>query len=157
MAVQQNRGKFGSLRIKNRLYPSEYLGKTGRMSTEDYPIWKVFCHKYGHLYDHFLYDYAVGDGTTVPQTQWSKEDIAFAHLTRKRIDAVGRRMDSVELFEVKPRLNPKALGQAVSYKLLWERQHGNKPKVKSSIICQLANEDDLYCANRMGITVYIIE
>lgn len=157
MAVYNETGKFGSLRIKNRLYPSKHLGKMARMSTEDYPIWKVFMDKYGHLYSAFMYDYPVGEGSAVPQSKWTKDDIAYAHLTRKRIDAVGRSQRGVELFEVKPRLNPKAIGQAMSYKLLWQRQHPGGEQVRTSVICQLANEDDLYVAMKLGVVVYVIE
>lgn len=145
------------MRIKNRLYPADYLGKVGRMSTEDYPLWQIYVKEYGHLYDSFAYDYPLGDGTRLPKSSYDKNDDDYAHLTRKRVDAVGYTWDNVHLFEIKPRLSPKAIGQALCYKELYIKQHPKHRKITSYVVSQLANEDDLYCAMKLGIQVVLVE
>jgi len=145
------------MNVKKRLFPSTYFAKHPRMSVEDWPVWKQFLLKHHKRYKHILYDYPLGEGSSQPKTDPSSDADSYRHLTKKRVDAIGETADEIHLFEVKPRLTPKALGQAMTYLHLYKRQEKPRKQVRAYILCQLANEDDLFCCDCCKIEVILVE
>jgi len=145
------------LNTKNRLYPSTYFEKHPRMSVEDWPVWKQYLLKNYEKYMHILYDFPLGKGSELPKTDPSSDAESYRHLTKKRVDAIGETPTEIHLFEVKPRLTPKALGQAMTYLHLYKKQEKPRKKVRAIILCQLANEDDLDCCSCCGAEVHLVE
>lgn len=136
-------------------FPPIQLHKFPRMSPEDTTIWRKFLEKEGKNYDRFDYDLPVGNGEDpgpgVPENL--RKD--FIDLTRKRIDAVGYRDNSVTIFEVKPRAGTQALGQLLTYFPLFIQTYPGFSSVTLAVVTSFINTDELSIYASHSIKVYL--
>lgn len=71
----------------------------------------------------------------------------------KRVDVVAWVAGQPWLIEVKPIGSFAALGQALGYCDLWEREKGNKPKPVPCVVCAYADPDLIETFERYGVRV----
>jgi hypothetical protein len=134
-------------------FPPELLKKYPQMSPDDVPIWSDFLLQYASNYLGFDYNVRVGEGTT-PVATTDTELIKWTKiLTQKRIDAVGYKTNSIEIFEVKPRAGITALGQVISYLALYRETFNPTLPITGTVVCDVQDPDlaDIYA--RHGIKV----
>jgi len=81
-------------------------------------------------------------------------DVADA-VTRKRIDVIGRRENQLYVVEIKTMLNMKALGQAVTYHDLFERDYETDLEVIPAVICEMSDVDLEPVAQKLGVLVLV--
>jgi len=84
------------------------------------------------------------------------EKFLFNQATAKRIDAVGETVDRIYVVEVKDRLRPSAVGQALTYKLLYERQFKPAKLVVPAIITEFTDPDMEFVCEKFGIRVWVV-
>lgn len=77
-------------------------------------------------------------------------------LLKKRIDVVVHYENAVKLIEVKPIAGFSALGQALGYCDLWEREKGSKPKPVPCVCCAIVDPDLTPTFERYGVLVYAL-
>ncbi len=134
-------------------FPPIILTKFPHMSPADTIIWQRFLYKHGTDYKSFDYDYHVGQGVDpgpeIPDNL--RQD--FILLTQKKIDAVGYVDNETHIFEVKPRIGTSALGQLLSYRLLYQLKHPQVSTIKLFVVTETVNEDEkkVYSANNITI------
>jgi hypothetical protein len=131
------------------------LYKYPRMSSEDVKIWQPFLSDQGAKYDRFDYDLKVGTGVLpdLPVPEIFLQD--FQELTKKRIDAVGYNKNGATLFEVKPRAGTSALGQLLTYKILFTQSYPDVPIYQLVLVCGLATDEEIQLYKQYGIIVEV--
>ncbi|MBA7552356.1 hypothetical protein ES705_44917 [subsurface metagenome] len=105
-------------------WPNTPLPKYPHLVGSDIPIWDSWIRTHGHYFRGFDYDVHVGQGLEPDKDHSFELQQMWVSLTQKRIDVVGYRPGEVWLIEVKDRPTTAAIGQALSYKILYERDYG---------------------------------
>ena len=122
----------------------------------DQNIWSRFLERFGDEFVGFQYDITLGEGAEAPGN-FSDEDRSLLWLaTVKRADALGIREDKVVLFEVKPRLGMAAVGQCVSYLMLWKRQYPISPPVEIAWVGEQGEPDMGFVMGRLGFRTVVV-
>lgn len=100
--------------IKNRFFP--------HMMPEEIPIWERYLADHESEYDTITYDVKVGTPVTVPDEIDAKVADGARLLSMKRIDAIGWKMGVPTIIEVKLIIGMKAIGQIITYPILYAKQ-----------------------------------
>jgi len=90
----------------------------------------------------------------LPEYMSENERLLWNRITAKRIDIVIKTMDTIYVCEVKDRLRPSAIGQALTYKTLYKEQFKPTKKVIPAIICEYTDLDMLHVAKVYNIIVW---
>jgi hypothetical protein len=97
--------------VKNNLYP--------HLLPDDIEVWEAFLEKYRGQFNRFDYDVRVGKGRD-PGAGYSEEIRKMGiDLSQRRIDAVGYTNTDIWIIEVTASAGLKAVGQLVSYPVLY--------------------------------------
>jgi len=104
----------------------------------------------------WTYDVRLGGAAAlvIPDEHTHKE--MWATLLRKRVDAVGIVQGAPWLVEVKPVGSFAALGQALGYCDLWEREKGGTPKPVPVVVCAFLDADLGPTFLRYGVKVFVL-
>jgi hypothetical protein len=84
------------------------------------------------------------------------EQILWNQQTAKRIDAVATTPATIYVIEVKDRLRPSAVGQAITYKILYEEQFKPTKLVIPAIITEFDDPDMRHVCDVLGIRVWVV-
>lgn len=104
------------------------------MFEKDLEVWERFLDQFGDDYENIEYDVKCGEPCKVPP-HWQENYRKDAEvLSRLRIDAVGHKKDSIEIIEVKPRINQTAVGQIMVYKDLYKKDYKPTKRVDSLVV-----------------------
>jgi hypothetical protein len=82
------------------------------------------------------------------------ERLLWRQMTAKRIDTVIETHDRIYVCEVKDRNRPSAIGQALTYKILYEEQYHPTKPVTPAIITQYNDPDMQHVCDKLGIRVW---
>jgi hypothetical protein len=116
------------------------------MKPADVHLWEKFIRANSGFFDSVDYDVCVGD---VPDWINTMED-ALAEkekkLYQKKIDVVGYKDDLVWLVEVKPFAGSDALGQILSYEILYKKDNPEAKNIRLLVITNKLqnNYDKIY-------------
>lgn len=75
-------------------------------------------------------------------------------LRRKRADVIVHTPTEILVIEVKPYLRMAALGQALSYRLLWEKEQGTGLPSVPCVVYAVGDSDVTYCADLLGVRLF---
>ncbi len=104
-------------------WPNTPLPKYPHLVGSDIPIWDSWIRTHGHYFQGFDYDVHVGQGLEPDKDHSFQLQEMWVSLTQKRIDVVGYRPGEVWLIEVKDRPTTAAVGQALSYQILYQADY----------------------------------
>lgn len=93
----------------------------------------------------------VGEGITV-YNKYGEPTITG----RYRIDIVWKTGTETYVIEVKERLTSEAIGQAITYKELYKKEHPDE-NVKSGIVCGTADRELLEMARKYVDEIWVIK
>ena len=94
--------------------------------------------------------------TPLPSYATEKERILWNKLTSKRIDIVAKTKDKIYVIEVKDRLRPSAVGQALTYKILYQEQYKPTQPVIPTILTTMSDPDMKHVCDVLKITVWMV-
>ena len=127
-------------------YKYERLAKYPHMLARDVVLWERFLAKFPNQYQEVSYDVKVGRGVELPASYPGNMVTDALALTRKRIDVVGYKQGGVDVIEVKPMAGLSAIGQVISYKILYEIQFAESGPVQAVILTDNKDVDyDVLC------------
>ena len=119
-------------------------------------IWKRFLSEYGSNWAWYEYDIHLGSGIEIFE-YWDEKIKKLAKaLTQYRIDVIGHREGSITIFEIKPDTGLSALGQVLSYKVLYERDIDSDVDIDLAIVTDRISKDIIYIYNKYNISIYIV-
>lgn len=94
--------------------------------------------------------------TPMPKYITTNEKQLWKTLTSKRIDAVGETENIIYVCEIKDRLRPSALGQALTYKILYEEQFKPQKPVQAAIITEYDDKDMRHVCEHYNVRIWMI-
>lgn len=104
-------------------------------------VWERFLTVAPMRLDSLEYDRRLGEGIPLDPSwpEWVK--VSARALTQKRVDVIGRSGPETWLFEVKVRAGSSALGQLLTYALLYmaEERPVNPPRL--AVVCESVMSD----------------
>ena len=89
-----------------------------------------------------------------PTLMSDNEKALWNRLTSKRIDAVAETVGNIYVIEIKDRLRPSAVGQALTYKTLYEEQFAPHKPVITTIVTELGDLDMQHVCDAYNIKVF---
>lgn len=115
-------------------------------------IMKAWLTAHEKEYDRFDYNVRIGSGTDPgPSYDKTMRDMALA-ITKKRVDAVGWQGSAPTLIEVKNRATLAAVGQVLSYNVLWKADYPVGPDPKLLLIAATFDPDTIPVLNAHNVT-----
>lgn len=138
------------------LFPAEKLRKYPHLMVSDVEIWERYLDLYAKQWDSFAYDVRCGEG--VPQSKTGKEGIGQKAdtLWEKRIDVVGLRGSELFIIEVKPAAMLSAIGQLLSYEVLFKERYPDEPDPKLMLITNWAGPDLKSLCSKFKIALVVV-
>lgn len=124
------------------------------MLPRDKAIWDRFLEQHGSYFERFDYDTHVGEGIgdIAGETDQTRR-IALA-LTQKRIDAVGYKGSEIWVIEIKPYAGLSAIGQVVSYEILYNKDFGEGKVTHKAIVTDRTDADIHILCRKLSIRLY---
>lgn len=137
--------------LDTRIFPPDYRGPYPHMFPLDIAVWERFLDKFGALYEGFQYDVMCG-GDYKQFPRWEPEYQKDASvLSKLRIDVIGYQTEQLHLIEVKPRLNPAAIGQVLTYREHFIADYKPELPVRSVIVAGEGDQNVEKVAEANGI------
>lgn len=137
-------------------YPATKLLRYPHMFPLDIAIWERFLLGNAEHYNSFTYDVKVGKGTKAPRKTPTAYKQMQATLSKFRIDVIGDHGDYLELFEVKPRASASAIGQVITYLMLFVKEYNEDIPVKGAIITDFEKPDMRSLTEELGMNYYVV-
>ena len=126
------------------------------MSKLDRKVWLRFLHGDHPPFLDLNYDVRVGSAEYATGEQAAQYDRMWEELIRKRIDVVAETKEEVWIVEVKPIANMSALGQVLSYSLLYEEERHPAKPIRRVVICQEIDRDMVKVYQAYDVTAYVV-
>jgi hypothetical protein len=140
------------------VYPPVWvpLVKTGyypHMAKLDAALWERFIDLYGANFSLVAYDVAFGgfvpDADLGPEAQ----RLGYQYSTAMKVDAIAQRPDEVWIIEVKPSGASSALGAALTYTLLAERDSFSPFPLVPVVVTDTMHPDAKYAAELLNVVI----
>lgn len=137
----------------------EPIAKTGRythMAKRDLAVWERFLDQVGAAFLGVAYDVAVGGVVPGPEVPNEADRRMWQYSTALRIDAVLFAADLVHVVEVRPYATVSALGAALCYTLVLERERVTSLPLQAAIVCEGIQKDVAWVAERLNVIVWTV-
>ena len=125
--------------------------KYPHIAPRDEIIWNKYIDDHPDYFSSVDYDVRVGTGQTIKAKPHAMTAEEWRAHTQKRIDVVGYKDDLIYIVELKPSASFSAIGQAVSYALLYRAEFNPKGKILPTIITDREILDVRNLCNQQGI------
>jgi hypothetical protein len=133
-----------------------FRGKYPHFAKRDAPVWTRFLDLYGDRWAAFAYDVALGGATLPDVGVKDAERLGWQYATALKVDACGQAVDAVWMFEVRPEATVSALGSALAYALVAERDRVFPFPLVSAVVCESMQGDVHWCCDRLGVVVFTV-
>ena len=94
--------------------------------------------------------------TPVPSYMTDNESLLWQRITAKRIDAVCEKRDVIYIIEIKDRLRPSAIGQVLTYLVLFEEQFAPQKRLQGVVLTGYTDPDMMHVADVYNIEVWVV-
>jgi hypothetical protein len=143
------------------VYPAVWLPHSGRgpyrhMAKRDATVWEGFLKLYPDRFDAFAYDCALGGVITTSDDTTEADRLGWQYSTALKIDAVAKEGDRYFILEVRPEATVSALGAALSYVLVADREEAFPGPLASGVVCNSMQPDVLWCCQKLGVEVFFV-
>lgn len=140
---------------KRRYYPG--------MGPVETAVWRAWLRLNENEWDSFDYNVRVGTGLpfsrdveTMPGAEGEAMRKMWLQLTQMRIDAVGWKVRSATLFEVKDRATAGVIGQLLSYFELFQELRRGVNDVDLACVCRSAQPDLTGIFTLQGMALFVM-
>lgn len=133
--------------------PPGHRGDYPHMAKRDAEVWSRFLAARAGDFVGFAYDVAVGGVQLTGAAIAGRERAGWRYNTALKIDAVGLRAEETWIIEVKPDATVSALGAAIAYTLVCEREAVFDTRLVPVIVCGYCQLDVKWAAEKLGVQV----
>ncbi len=137
-------------------FPPRKFGNYPNMARRDAVIWERFLDTFGADFAAFSYNVALGGQEPTGGDLTDEERQGWKYVTSVKIDAVGWKPDETWVIEVKPNAGLSAIGQALGYTLLGERDGLTDLPIIPVVVTDNSSPDVIYVAQQLGVDVIIL-
>jgi len=124
------------------------------MAKRDAEVWRLFIDRHGKDYLAFSYDVALGGSKLVIPGETAEALLGWQYQTAIKIDAVGWQGNQAWIIEVRPDATVSALGAALAYTLVAQRDDLTTLPLVPAIVCRAIQPDVEWCCAQLGIVVF---
>jgi hypothetical protein len=135
------------------LLPGTFRGNYPHMAKLDGAVWTRFLEAHADAFLGFYYDVALGGRRIEGLALSDEEVIGWQYNTALKLDAVGLTESQAWIIEVRPNATASALGSALCYTLVAEREDAFPLQLVPVICCETIQPDVEWAAQRLGITI----
>jgi len=137
-------------------YELIWRGDPPHMLKQDIPIWYRFLAIYSAPFLNLYYDCALGGPTLTPEENRDPLKRMWRGLLVKRADAIVELDDEVWIIEVSADPGLRAIGQLLSYGLLWKRDPKIDKPLKLVLVSGTIEEDLLDVVSSYGVLTFVV-
>jgi len=120
-------------------------------------IWDAWLRtEEGKEYEPYQYDVHVGKASSLWKTGEPNWDRMADALMKKRIDAVSRKEGVVHIFEVKPDAGLGAIGQLLSYRILYRDEFDYEGNIELHLVTNYTDIDTETVCREQNIKLHIV-
>lgn len=136
-----------------QLVPVDFRGHYPHMAKLDAAVWTRFLDGFASMFLGFYYDVALG-GSRIEGLELTAEELTgWQYNTALKLDAVGVTETQAWIIEVRPAATVSALGSALAYTLVAEREAVFPLELVPVVCCETIQPDVAWCCQRLGVTV----
>jgi len=136
------------------LVPPTRTGSYPHMAKNDRVVWERWLEQFGAGFEAVAYDVALGGSTPPADGIPEAERAGWQYSTALKIDALLFSTEGVVIVEVRPWATVSALGAALTYALVAEREQLTPLPLSAAIVCEGIQPDVLWCAEKLKIQVW---
>lgn len=138
------------------LYTPEQQAHYPHMAKRDVEVWYDFIGKHGADYLAFSYDVALGGTALDLPGEDAASLIAWKYSTALKIDAVGWQGNQAWIIEVRPDATVSALGAALTYTLVAQREQLTELPMIPCVVCRNIQPDVAWACAQIGVQVIVV-
>ena len=131
--------------------PATFRGNYRHMAKRDAAVWERFLLLYTERFDAFAYDVALGG---IPMEEHERQ--GWQYSTALKIDAIGRTGDAFWIIEVRPDATVSALGSALTYALVCERDEVVPGPLLPTVVCEYIQPDVRWACGKLGVQIVTV-
>lgn len=133
--------------------PASFRGHYPHMARRDAVIWSRFLVAPPDTFLGFAYDVAVG-GWKIEGLELTEADaLGWQYNTALKVDAVGLTAALAWVIEVRPEATVSALGAALTYALVLDREAVFSLPLVPVVVCETMQPDVEWACTRLGVRV----
>lgn len=136
-----------------QLVPASFRGHYPHMAKHDRALWTRYLDAFPDRFLGFYYDVAMGgaDVEGLPLDEPTK--LGGRYNTGLKIDVAGLLQDEVWIIEVRPEATVSALGAALAYQLVAEREQVFDLPARAVVLCEFMQPDVEWCCRQLDVLV----
>ena len=138
------------------IVPVSYQGAYPNMAKRDEQVWRKFLSIHAARFTGYAYNVAMGGTRFTHPTAQEADITAWQYKTALKIDVAAFAPGEVWIIEVKPEAQVGALGAAVAYTLVAEREQIFDRPLKPAIVCEYVQPDVQWVAERLGVAIVVV-
>jgi len=135
------------------ILPPTFRGRYPHMAKRDGIIWERFLALYAKDFLGFTYDLALGGLKMDLPGLGDAERLGWQYNTALKVDAVGLNASQAWIIEVRPDATVSALGAALTYTMIAEREGAFLQKLLPVVVCETIQVDVNWACQQLGIHV----
>ena len=136
-----------------QVLPATFRGHWPHMARRDAVIWSRFLDRPPAAFLGFAYDVAVGGYKLEGLDLQPQDALGWQYNTALKVDAVGLTADQAWVIEVRPEATVSALGAALTYALVLDREAVFELPLLPVICCETIQPDVEWACGRLGVRV----
>jgi hypothetical protein len=136
--------------------PPALTGRYPNMARHDGALWERYLKHSAHLWQGVCYDIRLGGQEVTDPTATETERYMWRKNTAERIDVVGDRGAEHWVIEIRPNAKLGALGSAVGYVLLAQREPWTRLPLVPAVLTDNCSPDFRWVADQLGVQVIIV-
>jgi len=142
--------------ILGKPFSLDWRGNPPHMLQPDIPVWYRFLEMYGSMFKNLWYDVLLGADHLTTDQEKDPMLIMKRSLMARRADAIVELENEVWIIEVSDDPGLRAVGQIMSYLVLWSRDPVILKPEQMILVCSTIEPNLLDATTSYGIRVYII-
>lgn len=135
------------------ILPPTFRGHYPHLAKRDATVWERFLVKFADQFLGFTYDLALGGRDMDFPGLDPAERLGWRYNTALKVDAVGFTATQAWIIEVRPDATVSALGAALTYTMVAEREGAFLQTLLPVIVCETIQPDVNWACQQLGIHV----
>ena len=112
--------------------------------------------RHGRQFDAVAYDGALGGGIPTDPAATDAQRVGFQYSTALKFDALLRRADYWLVLEVRPEASVSAVGAALVYRLMLQRERLTPLPVRGAVVCETLHPDIAWALNALTLAAFVV-
>lgn len=135
------------------ILPATFRGNFPHMARRDDVVWRRFLDAPPVNFLGYAYDVAVGGWKLEGLELAEPELLGWQYNTALKVDAVGLTADEAWVIEVRPDATVSALGAALTYSMVLDREQVFELPLRPVICCENIQPDVEWACGKLGVLV----